>query len=224
MTEPHFPDCKTLDQVPALPGAFYIMDRSYLDFVRLQRLQRAGSLFVVRCFRHVAFRVVQRRPVDTSTGLRCDQSIRLTSDWSAQSYPQPLRRIRVYDAQNHVHLVLLTNQMDLPATAIAELYRQRWQVELFFKWIKQHLRLRSFYGRSQNAVRCQIWSAICAYLMVAIVKKTAHLSKSLNEILQIISVNIFEQCPLSELLADEPAPPAEKSPKANSQNSFQFID
>lgn len=222
VTEPHFPDCKTLDQVPALPGAFYIMDRSYLDFVRLHRLQAAGALFVVRCFRHVAFRVVQRRPVDKSAGLRCDQSICLTSDWSAKSYPQPLRRIRVYDAKNQVHLVLLTNQMDLPATVIAGLYRQRWQVELFFKWLKQHLRIRSFYGRSPNAVRCQIWSAICAYLMVAIVKKTAHLSKSLNEILQIVSVNIFEQCPLSELLADEPAPPPEESPDANSQNSFHF--
>ena len=224
VTEPHYPDCKTLDQVPALPGAFYIMDRSYLDFVRLYRLQVAGALFVVRCFRHVAFRVVQRRPVEKITGLRCDQSIRLTSDWSAKSYPQPLRRIRVYNAQNQVHLVLLTNQMDLPATAIAELYRQRWQVELFFKWIKQHLRIRSFYGRSQNAVRCQIRSAICAYLMVASVKKTANLSKSLNEILQIISVNIFEQCPLSELLADDPTPPPDEFPEANSQNSFTFKD
>jgi hypothetical protein len=224
VTEPHFPDCKVLDQIPALPGAFYIMDRSYLDFVRLYQLQAVGALFVVRCFRHVAFRVVKSRPVDKSTGLRCDQIIRLTSDWSAKSYPQPLRRIRVYDATNQVHLVLLTNQMDLPATVIAELYRQRWQVELFFKWIKQHLRIRSFYGRSPNAVRCQIWSAICAYLMVAIVRKRAHLQKSLNEILQIVSVNIFEQCPLPELLAEKPAPPPEKPAVPQSQNSFTFKD
>jgi len=224
ITEPHFPDCKVLDQIPAVPGAFYIMDRSYLDFVRLYQLQATGALFVVRCFRHVAFRVVRCRPVDKNTGLRCDQIIRLTSDWSCASYPQPLRRIRVYDAKNQVHLVLLTNQMDLPATVIAELYRQRWQVELFFKWIKQHLRIRSFYGRSQNAVRCQIWSAICAYLMVAIVRKTAHLQKSLNEILQVISVNIFEQCPLSELLAEEPFPTPEKPANHQLQNSFLFKD
>jgi hypothetical protein len=224
VTEPHFPDCKTLDQVPALPGAFYIMDRSYLDFVRLYRLHQAGALFVVRSMRHVAFRVLTSQPVDKSTGLRSDQIIRLTSDWSARSYPQALRRIRIYDANNQVHLLLLTNQMDLPASVIAQLYRQRWQVELFFKWIKQHLRVRSFYGRSQNAVRCQIWSAICAYLMVAIAKKTANLNKSLNEILQIISVNIFEQCPLAELLADEPRATSEKLAELPSQNSFTFTD
>jgi hypothetical protein len=224
VTEPHFPDCKTLDQIPILPGAFYIMDRSYLDFVRLHRLQEAGALFVVRCFRHVAFRVMKCQPVDKSSGLRCDQVIRLTSDWSAKSYPRPLRRIRLYDAKNRVRLVLLTNQMELPASIIAELYRQRWQVELFFKWIKQHLRLRSFYGRSQNAVRCQIWSAICAYLMVAIVRKTANLKKSLNEILQIVSVNIFEQCPLSELLAEQPPLSPEKITRTQSQNLFSFKD
>ena len=203
-------------------AAFYIMDRSYLDFVRLYRLQEAGALFVVRCLRHVTFRVVASHPVDKSTGRRCDQIIRLTSDWSAQSYPQRLRRIRVYDAGNQVNLILLTNQMALPAPVITELYRQRRQVELFFKWIKQHLRIRNFYGRSQNAVRCQIWSAICAYLMVAIVKKTANLRKSLNEILQIISVNIFEQCPLPELLAEQPSPPSEKPADTQLQNSFPF--
>ena len=135
--------------------------------------------------------------------MRCDQTIQLTSSWSDKSYPQPLRRIRVYDAENQVTLVLLTNQFEVPAVVIAELYRKRWQVELFFKWIKQHLRIRSFYGRSENAVRCQIWSAICAYLMVAIVKKRLKLQKSLNEILQIVSVSIFEQMPLAELLATE---------------------
>jgi hypothetical protein len=224
VTEPHFPDCKTLDEVPALAGAFYIMDRSYLDFVRLYRLHQAGALFVVRCMRHVAFRAVVCRRVDKSAGLRCDQIIRLTSDWSARSYPQWLRRIRVYDAKTKVSLILLTNQMELPAAVIAELYRKRWQVELFFKWIKQHLRVRSFYGRSENAVRCQIWSAICAYLMVAIVKKTSNLRKSLYEILQIISVNIFEQCPLSELLADVPYNSSEKIRESQSQNSFVFND
>ncbi len=205
ITEAHFPDMKLLDRMPVAPGAYYVMDRGYLDFIRLFRLHLAEGFFVVRNKHHVKFRVTVSRPVDKSQGLRCDQTIRLTSSWSVKSYPQPLRRIRVYDAQNKVTLVLLTNQFDLPAGVMAELYRKRWQVELFFKWIKQHLRIRSFYGRSQNAVRCQIWSAICAYLMVAIVKKELQSPKSLNEILQIVSVNIFEQTPLAELLATEPA-------------------
>jgi IS4 transposase len=176
-----------------------------LDFVRLFRLNEAEAFFVVRNKHHVKFRVIASRPVDKSQGLRCDQTMELTSPWSVKSYPESLRRIRVYDAENKVTLVLLSNQFDLPAWVVAELYRKRWQVELFFKWIKQHLRIRGFYGRSQNAVRCQIWSAICAYLMVAIVKKRLQNPKTLNEILQIVSVNIFEQVPLAELLATAPA-------------------
>ena len=205
ITEAHFPDMKILDRVPVTPGAYYVMDRGYLDFIRLFRLHQAGGFFVVRNKHHVKFRVTASRPVGKSLGLRCDQTIQLTSPWSVKSYPQPLRRIRVYDAENKVTLVLLTNQFDLTAQVVAELYRKRWQVELFFKWIKQHLRIRSFYGRSQNAVRSQIWSAICAYLMVAIVKKQLQSQKTLNEILQIVSVNIFEQTALAELLATEPA-------------------
>lgn len=204
ITEANCPDMKMLDHIPVALGAYYVMDRGYLDFIRLFRLHQAGGLFVVRNKHHVKFRVTASRPVNKSAGLRCDQTIQLTSTWSAQSYPQPLRRIRLYDPENKVSLVLLTNQFDLPAVVIAQLYRKRWQVELFFKWIKQHLRIRSFYGRSQNAVRCQIWSAICAYLMVAIEKKRLQIQKSLNEILQIVSVNIFEQTPLEELLATAP--------------------
>jgi hypothetical protein len=204
ITEAHFPDMKILDRIPAAPGAYYVMDRGYLDFIRLYRLHQAGSFFVVRNKHHVKFRVIAARPVDKASGLRCDQTIQLTSPWSRKSYPQPLRRIRLYDAENQVTLVLLTNQFEVPAEVITELYRKRWQVELFFKWIKQHLRIRSFYGRSENAVRCQIWSAICAYLMVALVRKELNLQKSLNEILQIVSVNIFEQIPLAELFATEP--------------------
>jgi hypothetical protein len=201
ITEAHFQDMRILDNIPPTLGAYYIMDRGYLDFRRLRRLHEAGSFFVVRSKHHVRFRVIASRSVDKSTGLRCDQTIRLTTLWSKRLYPQPLRRIRVYDAENKVTLVLLTNQFDLPAEIIAELYRKRWQVELFFKWIKQHLRLRALYGRSQNAVRSQIWSAICAYLMVAIARKVVNSRKSLNEILRIISVNIFEQVPLTQLLA-----------------------
>jgi transposase len=203
ITEANFPDMKVLDHLPVIPGAYYVMDRGYLDFIRLFKLHQDGGSFVVRNKHHVKYRVTETRPVDKRTGLRCDQTIRLTSPWSVKSYPQPLRRIRVYDENHQVILVLLTNQMLLPALVIAELYRKRWQVELFFKWIKQHLRVRSFYGRSENAVRCQIWSAICAYLMVAIVKKRVKSPKSLNEILQIVSVNIFEQQSLAELLAIE---------------------
>jgi len=201
ITEANFPDMKMLDNIPVALGAYYVMDRGYLDFIRLFKLHQGGGLFVVRNKRQVQFRVTASRPVDKSTGLRCDQTIQLTSKWSAKSYPQPLRRVRVYDPENKVTLVLLTNQFDLPALVIAELYRKRWQVELFFKWIKQHLRIRSFYGRSENAVRCQIWSAISAYLMVAVVKKRLQIRKSLNEILQIVSVSIFEQVPLEDLLA-----------------------
>lgn len=205
ITEAHFPDMKILDLMPITPGAYYVMDRGYLDFVRLFRVNEAEAFFVVRNKHHVKFRVIASRSVDKSLGLRCDQTMELTSPWSVKSYPKSLRRIRVYDAENKVTLVLLTNQFDLPAWVVAELYRKRWQVELFFKWIKQHLRIRGFYGRSQNAVRCQIWSAICAYLMVAIVKKRLQNPKTLNEILQIVSVNIFEQVPLAELLATAPA-------------------
>jgi len=224
ITEAHFPDMKILDQIPIIPGAYYVMDRGYLDFIRLYKVHQAGGFFVVRTKHHVKFRVTASRPVDKSTGLRCDQTIRLTSPWSVKSYPQSLRRIRVYDAENQVTLVLLTNQFELPARVIAELYRKRWQVELFFKWIKQHLRIRSFYGRSENAVRTQIWSAICAYLMVAIAKKRLDIPKSLNEILQIVSVSIFEQIALQELLANDPVIPARNVDGGQSQKSFIFND
>jgi transposase len=222
ISEAHLPDVKALDFIPALPGASYIMDRGYLDFLRLFRRHQAGSFFVVRSLRRVKFRVLASRPVDKSSGLRCDQTIALTSPWSAKSYPQPLRRIRVHDANNNVTLRVLTNQFDLPADMIAELYRRRWQVELFFKWIKQHLRIRSFYGRSENAVRCQIWSAIGACLMVAIVKRTAKITKTLNEILQSVSVHVFEQTPVAELLATEPPEQDKETSNAQPQKLLLF--
>ena len=224
LTEAHFPDMKVLDQIPVAVGAYYVMDRGYLDFIRLYRVHQAGGFFVVRTKHHVKFRVTASRPVDKSTGLRCDQTMRLTSDWSIKSYPEVLRRIRVYDAENKVTLVLLTNQFHLPANIIAELYRKRWQVELFFKWIKQHLRIRSFYGRSENAVRCQIWSAIGAYLMVAITKQRLKIEKTLNEILQIVSVSIFEQIPVEELLAEDGISAEQKVEETHIQNSFTFKD
>jgi hypothetical protein len=220
ITEANLPDMKMLERIPLLAGAHYIMDRGYLDFPRLWVVDQADAFFEVRSKRHVRFAVVESRPVDKAIGLRCDQTIRLTSRWSAQAYPESLRRIRFYNAEHQITLVLLTNNFELDAWVVAELYRNRWQVELFFKWIKQHLRLRGFYGRSQNAVRCQIWSAICAYLMVAIMKKELGIEKSLYEILQIVSVNAFEQVPLHELLKDESA----SAPETNRQKLLIFKD
>lgn len=201
ITEASLHDVRMLDQIPLQPGAFYVMDRAYLDFTRLIRLQKAGSKFVVRNKCHVRFYVLQSRKVNKPSGLRCDQIIRLKSPWSKNVYRFALRRIRFYDVQENLSLVFLTNDFQLPALTICELYKRRWQVELFFKWIKQHLRIRHFFGRSANALQCQIWSAICTYLLVAILKKHLQTNKSLYEILQILSVSCFEQIPLSEILA-----------------------
>ena len=199
VTEAGVPDVKMLDQVPLQSGAFYVMDRGYLDFARLACLHTGGVFFVVRSKCHVRFRVLASRAVDKTTGLRCDQTVRLTSSWSRRVFPGPLRRVRVRAAASGRSLVLLSNHFDLPAGTVAELYRRRWQVELFFKWIKQHLRLRAFLGRSENAVRLQVWSAICAYLLVAIAKKEFGLPQTLHQILQGISGSVFEPVPLVEL-------------------------
>ena len=211
VTEAGVPDRKMLDQIPLQSGAFYVMDRGYLDFTRLARLHAGGVFFVVRSKRHVRFRVLAARAVDKPTGLRCDQTVRLTSSWSRRSFPGSLRRVRVRDAATGRALVLLRNHFDLPALTVAELYRRRWQVELFFKWIKQHLRLRAFLGRSGNAVRLQVWSAICAYLLVAIARKELGLPQTLHQILQVISLSVFESVPLSDLFH----PPASSTTPTN---------
>ena len=201
VTEATFPEQKSLSLLPLQPGAFYILDRGYLDFTRLARLHASSAWFVVRSKRHVRFRVLDSRPVDKSTGLRCDQLIRLKTRWSQRSYPHRLRRVRFWDTEHACTLVVLTNHLELPAATISLLYRKRWQVELFFKWIKQHLRLRVFLGRSPNAVRSQVWAAVCAYLLVALAKKASALRQSLHQILQIVSISAFDQVPLPELLA-----------------------
>jgi IS4 transposase len=211
VTEASLPDAKMLDQIPLQKGAFYVLDRGYMDFRRLARLQAAGAFFVVRSKCHVRVRLLDARCVDKSLGLRCDQLVKLTTSWSRRRYADQLRRIRIYDAVSSRSLVFLTNQFELPAVTVAELYRRRWQVELFFKWIKQHLRLRGFLGRTQNAVRLQVWSAICAYLLVAIAKKQFGLHQSLHQILQVLGVSIFEPVPLAELFP----PPAAPSPVPN---------
>ncbi len=190
-----------LDQLLPEPGAFYLMDRGFLDFERLYRFHEAGSFFVTRGKSNLK---VQRRyshPVDRKTGLICDQSVVLTGFYSHQGFETPLRRIRFKDPETAKTLIFLTNNFVLPAFTITELYRCRWQVELFFKWIKQHLRIKAFFGTSENAVRSQIWIAVSAYVLVAIVKKRLQLSASLYEILQILSLTMFEKIPLDQLLA-----------------------
>ncbi len=190
-----------LDQLIFEPGAFYIMDRGYLDFARLYRLARAGAFFVTRTKKGIKLARLYSHPVDFATGVRCDQTVRPTGTTTRRDYPAKLRRIKFYDAANDRTLVFLTNHFELPAATIAALYAKRWQIELFFRWIKQNLRIKTFYGTSDNAVKTQIWIAVCVYVLVAIVKKELRLEPSLYEILQILSVTPFEQIPLQQLLA-----------------------
>jgi hypothetical protein len=194
-----------LDQLVPEPGAFYIMDRGFLDFERLYRFHQAGSFFVTRGKSNLKIQRRYSHPVDRKTGLICDQSVVLTGFYSRQGFEAPLRRIRFKDPETAKTLIFLTNNFVLPAFTITELYRCRWQVELFFKWIKQHLRIKAFFGTSENAVKSQIWIAVSAYVLVAIVKKRLHLSASLYEILQILSLTMFEKLPLHQLLAQTPA-------------------
>jgi hypothetical protein len=222
LTDPKVVDMRMLDHIPVYPGAYYVLDRGYMDFVRLHRLHQAGAFFVVRCKEPVSFKVLERRPVNQSAGFRCDQTVRLKSKWSEKSFPAPLRKVRLYDPENKIRLVLLTNNFSLSAEVVAELYQQRWRIELFFKWIKQHLRLRAFYGRSENAVRCQIWCAICAYLLVAILKKQLGLNQTLNEILQICSVGIFEQAPAREIFAMQTVEKLPPDDEFTFQKHFHF--
>jgi hypothetical protein len=196
-------DVNVLDHLVPVPGAYYVMDRAYLDFARLYVLHQAKAFFVTRSKRNFNFSRRYSREVDKSTGVQCDQTVVLETYYSAQVYPEPLRRIRYYDAERDKRLVFLTNDFALPATTIAVLYKSRWRIELFFKWIKQHLRIKVFYGTSQNAVKSQIWIAVATYLLVAIVKKKLGLSLPLYTILQILSLIQFEKTPLIEALACE---------------------
>jgi hypothetical protein len=202
ITEAGFPDQKSLALVPLERGAYYVMDRAYVDFPRLARWQQEGAYFVVRSLGNISFRILKSSPVDKATGLRCDQLISLKRFQSRRAYPHTLRRIRIFDSEHRQHIVLLTNELKLPATTIGLLYRKRWQVELFFKWVKQHLKLTVFLGRSDNAVRCQVWAAVCAYLLVMIAKRHWALTQTLHRILQTVSISPFEQVPLQELLIE----------------------
>lgn len=194
-------DLRLLDELIPEPGSIYVMDRGYTNFARLHRFTRAQASFVIRAKRDLRFKRRYSHPVDRSTGLICDQTIVLTVPLSADGYPDTLRRIRFKDPETGKTLVFLTNNFELPALTITELYRCRWQIEIFFKWIKQHLRIKSFYGTSENAVKTQIWIAISAYLLVAILKKRLDLEQSLYTILQILSVTLFEKVPVEQALS-----------------------
>jgi len=197
-------DVNILDQLLPEAGAFYIVDRGYVDFERLARLDDAGSFFITRAKSNLKARRRYSRPVDRSTGLVCDQTVFLTGFYSRQGFNRPLRRIKFNDPQTGKRLVFLTNNFALDALAIAKLYKSRWQVELFFKWIKQHLRIKAFFGTSENAVKSQIWIAVSVYVLVAIVKKRLALPATLYEILQILSLSLFEKTPVNSLFHDDP--------------------
>jgi hypothetical protein len=196
-------DVNILDQLVPEAGAFYVMDRGYLDFERLAHLDDAGSFFVTRAKSNLKARRRYSRPVDRSTGLICDQTVLLTGFYSRQGFDRPLRRIKFNDPQTGKRLVFLTNNFALDALTIAKLYKYRWQVELFFKWIKQHLRIKAFFGTSENAVKSQIWIAVSVYVLVAIVKKRLALPATLYEILQILSLTLFEKTPVDSLFDDD---------------------
>jgi hypothetical protein len=190
-----------LDQLMFEPGAFYLMDRAYLDFPRLHRLHLASAFFVTRARKRFACRRLYSAPVDRATGIICDQIVTLNNPVPRAGYPDKLRRIRFFDPQQQRRLIFLTNNFTLSPLTVAQLYRSRWQVELFFKWIKQHLRIKRFYGTSANALKTQIWIAISVYLLVAIVKKQLNIEGSLYRILQILSVTLFEKTPILEALS-----------------------
>ena len=195
-------DVNILDTIVPEPASFYVMDRAYTDFERLYVFHRSGSFFVTRTKRGVLFRRRYSHPIDATTGLRSDHTVMLGSAASRKHYPDPLRRIHYHDAEQDRHLWFLTNNFDLPALTVCLLYKSRWQVELFFKWIKQHLRIKAFYGYSENAVKTQIWIAVAVYVLVAILKRRLALEASLHEILQVLSVTLFEQVPILQAFGD----------------------
>ena len=222
----HISDGKThevnvLDMLSFEAGAFYVMDRGYLDFSRLFALHQAGAFFVTRAKRGMNAHRVYSMPTDRNTGIICDQRIALNGFYIAQDYPEQLRRIRFKDPESGKTLIFLTNNTALPALTIATLYKSRWQVELFFKWIKQHLRIKRFIGNSENAVKTQIWCAVATYVLIAIVKKELQLDASLYSLLQILSVSVFEKTQLSQAFAGS-GQLAEQTDFANQLNLFGF--
>jgi hypothetical protein len=212
-------DVNILDRLIIEPGSFYVMDRGYLDFSRLYAIHQTGAFFVIRAKSNMQFKRLYSHLVDKSSGLRSDQTILLTGHYTAKYYPDKLRRVHYYDKENDKHLLFLTNNLSLPALTIAQLYKSRWQVELFFKWIKQHLRIKAFYGTSENAVKTQIWIAIATYVLIAIIKKRLDLKISLYTFLQILSVTIFEKMPIYQALQLD----TQKLFKDKSHNQLQLF-
>lgn len=192
-------DVNILDILEIEPSAIYVMDMGYIDYERLYTINRNQGFFVTRAKSNMASKRLYSRPVDKTTGLRCDQSVRLTGFYSKKQYPELFRRVKYFDQESGKTFVFLSNNFKLDALIIAQLYKERWKIELFFKWIKQHLRIKSFYGTSRNAVFCQIWIAICIYLLVAIVKKKLKVDYKLYSLLQIFSLSLFEKTPINEL-------------------------
>ena len=196
-------DVNVLDQLVPEPGAIYVMDRAYLDFQRLYQLHQGSAIFVTRSKTNTGLRRIYSNKVDKSTGVKFDQTVVLTGFYSKKEYPEKLRRIIYFDAEKGRSFVFLTNQFTLPSVTIAELYRYRWRVEIFFKWIKQHLRIKSFYGTSENAVKTQVWIAISIYVLVAIMKKRLKIDLTLYTILQILSITLFEKMPILQAITTD---------------------
>ena len=215
-------DVNVLDLLLPEPGAFYVMDRAYLDFGRLDTLHSAGAFFVIRAKSNTKFRRRYSREVDKSTGVLCDQTVVLTGATSKDDYPQPLRRVKYRDAETGKTFNFLTNNFAIPAATVADLYRCRWQVELFFKWIKQHLRIKSFFGTSENAVKTQIWIAVAVYVLVAIIRKRLGIDASLYTILQALSLTLFEKTPLSSVLSNKDISAVETG-DPNQLNLFDYF-
>ncbi len=213
-------DNVAMDAMPIEPGAFYIMDRGYFDLARLYAMHQAHALFITRAKHNLQFRRIYSHPVDKSTGLQSDQTIRLTGPLSKTKYPEQLRRVRFYDAEMNKRLVFITNDFTQPALTIATLYKGRWGIELFFKWIKQHLRIKAFYGTSVNAVKTQIWIAVTIYVLVAILKKRLALQQSLYTILQVLSLTLFEKRPILQVFAD----PDYKYPEVDTCKQLKLFD
>jgi hypothetical protein len=209
-----------LDDIPIEAGAIYILDRGYTDFSRLYRIRQSSAFFVTRAKENLQFKRLYSRAVDKSTGLQCDQVIVPRGFYARKDYPEKLRRIRFYDAEQNRRIVFLTNNFTLPALTIAQLYKCRWQIELFFKWIKQHLRIKAFYGTSENAVKTQIWIAISIYILVAIVKKRLNLDRSLYTILQILSITLFEKISLLQALSSV----NDKEPEMENNNQLNLFN
>jgi Domain of unknown function (DUF4372)/Transposase DDE domain len=196
-------ELQALDHVVLEAGAYYIMDRGFVDFARLYRFTREQAFFITRARTHMDYRVIESRPVDLGTGLRADQTIRFRVYRSRRRYPAPLRRVSLRDPDTGRHYVFLTNNFTLAASTICRLYRRRWEVELFFKWIKQYLRIKCFLGTSPNAVKTQIWIALCLYVLVALLRKHLRLQQSMGEIMQILSVTLFEKTPILQVFSQE---------------------